>query len=94
MRLSKKEVLSIKKTIKNRDAQARIFLYGSRINDNLKGGDIDIFIVSEIMNFSDKIDILIELEEKLGERRIDLSIHSSISIKKNSFFNSIKSIEI
>ena len=94
MRLSKKEVLFIKNIIKAKDSQARIFLYGSRIDDNLKGGDIDLFIISEAMGFSDKIDILIELEKKLGDRRIDLSIHSSKSIKKNAFFKSIKSIEI
>ena len=94
MRLSEKEVLFIKNIIKVKDPQARIFLYGSRIDDNLKGGDIDIFIISEVMGFSDKIDILIELEKKLGDRRIDLSIHSSKSIKKNAFFKSIKSIEI
>ena len=94
MRLSKEEVLLIKNVIKTKDPQARIFLYGSRIDDSLKGGDIDIFIISETMGFSDKIDILIDLEEKLGERRIDLTIHSSKSIKENTFFNSIKSIEI
>lgn len=43
MRLSEKEVLFIKNIIKVKDPQARIFLYGSRIDDNLKGGDIDIF---------------------------------------------------
>ena len=94
MRLSKEEVLLIKNVIKTKDPQARVFLYGSRIDDNLKGGDIDIFIISETMGFSHKIDILIDLEGKLGERRIDLNIYSSKSIKKNAFFNSIKSIEI
>ena len=94
MRLSKEQIFLIKNTVKAKDPKAKVFLYGSRINDHLKGGDIDLFIVSEVLKFSDKIDILIDWEEKLGEQHIDLSIYNLESVQKSTFFNSIRSVEI
>ncbi len=42
MRLTSKQRQAIKQTIHNFDPQALIYLFGSLVDDNKKGGDIDL----------------------------------------------------
>ena len=73
MRLSRYESQVIKKLVEKYIINAEIYLFGSRVNDNRKGGDIDILIISENktpLRILRKINI--ELEEKLGEQKIDI----------------------
>jgi uncharacterized protein len=74
MRLSPDEIKAIKETIQSFDSKAKIWLYGSRIDDHKRGGDIDLLIFSQILNFSDKLKIKSRLYEKIGEQKIDLLI--------------------
>jgi len=75
MRLSKKEINSIKTVIAEFDPKAEIRLFGSRTDDNKKGGDIDLLLISEKISSSNKLDILIKLKEKIGDRKIDILIY-------------------
>ena len=68
------EVDIIKKTIKQVDKAAKVYLFGSRVDDSLKGGDIDLLVFSENILFMDKLKIKAQLHEKLGEQKIDLLI--------------------
>ena len=47
MRLSESEQQVIKQSIYVLDKQAKIVLFGSRANDEARGGDIDLLIVSD-----------------------------------------------
>ncbi len=47
MRLSETEQQIIKDAVLSIDPQARIYLFGSRANDNKRGGDIDLLIASD-----------------------------------------------
>ncbi len=48
MRVSQKEIQIIKDTIyKYFSNNVEIFLFGSRVDDNKKGGDIDLYILTE-----------------------------------------------
>jgi predicted nucleotidyltransferase len=76
MRLSSREVTIIKNIIRNLDSDAKIFLYGSRTQDHLAGGDIDLIVVSESLKFGDKISILTELKWQLGDQKFDLTVCS------------------
>ncbi|MDF1882573.1 nucleotidyltransferase domain-containing protein [Sulfurimonas sp. SAG-AH-194-C21] len=53
-----------------------MYLFGSRVDDTAKGGDIDLFIECEIKeNLSKKkIDFLVSLKQKIGEQKIDVVI--------------------
>jgi len=78
MRLNKTEREIIKNTVKNLDGKAKIYLFGSRVDNKKKGGDIDLLVISSKLNFSHKLKILRLLYEKLGEQRIDLVIKENI----------------
>ena len=77
IRLSKKEIEAIKEVAKEVFGEgARVFLFGSRVNPELKGGDIDLFIeVPEgKREVERKLKFLVRLKEKIGEQRIDVII--------------------
>ncbi|WP_409525360.1 nucleotidyltransferase domain-containing protein [Nitrincola sp. MINF-07-Sa-05] len=53
---------------------AQVYLFGSRTDDQKRGGDIDLFIetIDSPDNFSKKIKLLALLMESLGEQKIDI----------------------
>ena len=76
MRLANKEQLVIRDAIHQADADAIIYLFGSRVDDTAKGGDIDLLVLSRKINLMAKLDILALLHQKLGERKIDIAVYS------------------
>lgn len=90
MRLKTEDIKIIKSTLLSKLSDAKIFLFGSRVDDEKKGGDIDIYVkTSTITTLKDELRLLTQLERNGISRKIDLIIDSP---KKNrqSFFNSIK----
>ena len=54
---------------------SEVWLFGSRVDDNKKGGDIDLFVeTKENKNLKDKLKFLVELKKKIGDQKIDLII--------------------
>ena len=51
MRLTDLETEVIKKAIYSLDQHAEIYLFGSRVDERLKGGDIDLLIISKNLRF-------------------------------------------
>ena len=75
IRLTKYELKAIKETAKEVfENKAKVWLFGSRVNPNAKGGDIDIYIeVPDTKNRLDKkITYLVKLKSKIGDQKIDL----------------------
>jgi len=74
MRLSFFQVESIVKTFREVFGKGNIYLFGSRVNNAKKGGDIDLFLdVPHSTNMNKKkIQFLINLEKKIGEQKIDI----------------------
>ncbi|MGK5085960.1 nucleotidyltransferase domain-containing protein [Bdellovibrionota bacterium FG-2] len=85
MRLSDKEKTILRSTVEKFDPNSKVYLYGSRTNDALKGGDIDLLVLSETLTFSDKISILVEIKQILGEQKIDLLIANQEKQASNPF---------
>ena len=79
MRLSLKEQLSIKQTIYQFDANALVYLFGSWVDDNKRGGDIDLLVFSKRLCSTEKRKIKIKLYELIGEQKIDLIIAQNTS---------------
>ena len=74
MRLTKKEISTIKENVLGFDEHAKIFLFGSRLNNHAKGGDIDILVISEKIGFSEKIKIKTGIFKEIDEQKLDLVI--------------------
>lgn len=74
MRLSEQQIKCIATAIKEQDADARIYLFGSRADTLAKGGDIDLLVISKKIDFMQKIKIEAKLIMQLGEQKIDLVI--------------------
>jgi predicted nucleotidyltransferase len=60
--------------VKCLDNNAHVYLFGSRVDDTKKGGDIDLLILSDRLTSDDKRTIKMKLYELLGEQKIDLVI--------------------
>lgn len=72
MRLTSEQLAVITAEIYQYDANAQIYLFGSRVDDNARGGDIDLLVVSTTIDFAIKLKVLAQLMIKLGEQKIDL----------------------
>ncbi len=77
VRLSDAELRAIKETVREVFGErARVWLFGSRVRKELKGGDIDLFI--EVpkgeRNPEKKVKFLVKLKERIGEQKIDLIV--------------------
>lgn len=79
MRLSETEHTVINEAIRKHDQEAAVYLFGSRVDDTACGGDIDLMVLSRKIDIWKRLDILADLHEKLGERRIDLLVYSDFS---------------
>ena len=76
MRITEQEQQIIKATITRYDPDARVLLFGSRTDPGKKGGDIDLLVISAKLGFTDKLNILADLHQQLGEQKIDILIDS------------------
>jgi predicted nucleotidyltransferase len=94
MRLKKNEIEAIKKVTKEIFGQdAIVQLFGSRTNDALKGGDIDLLIhcnrtISSSERYQLKIEFLVQLKKVIGDQKIDVLIEGKQ--QQSNFFQSVK----
>jgi predicted nucleotidyltransferase len=75
MRLNDQYIYFIKETaVKHFGGDTNIYLFGSRVHDNLKGGDIDLLVSTDKdkMTFKNKVLFLVDLKKKLGDQKIDV----------------------
>lgn len=79
MRLDIQELEAITSSIKELDPNADIYLFGSRTDDAKKGGDIDILIISSLLNNGDKLFLKGRIFEKIEEQKIDILIAQDTS---------------
>ena len=86
MRLTKDEIRIIKETIRRRVDDAKITLFGSRVYDDKKGGDIDILVQTDKkVSLKKQLEILSELEIKGIERKVDLLFQTPYTKEQNIF---------
>ena len=76
MRLTDYEIEAIIKSFKEVFKKGEIYLFGSRVDDTKRGGDIDLYIITSKENstIDNKIKFLISLQDKIGEQKIDVVI--------------------
>lgn len=74
--------------------RAELRLYGSRVHDHLKGGDIDLLLLVDDEDTADilklqKHSLLAEIKKLLGDRKIDVMIASREEIPTHVFLDMI-----
>ena len=88
MRLTNKEIDTIKNSVLALDADARVYLFGSRIDDAKRGGDIDLLIESNILTKQDLRKIRWQIFGVFGEQKMDLVLDTGI--ENQTIINMIK----
>lgn len=93
MRLSQIQIDIINKLAgKHFEPGIIVYLFGSRIYDHKKGGDIDLFIRhtnEETLTLEAKISFLAELKSEIGDRKIDVVFDNENTRQKKNFYSSI-----
>lgn len=81
MRLQDYERQAIKESFKTVFKEGQIYLFGSRVDDRLKGGDIDLYLDPQIAeNLKEKkLKFLVEIKSRIGDQKIDVIISSDKS---------------
>ena len=74
MRLHPDQAKAIQKTIAQVDAEAEVFLFGSRVDDTRRGGDIDLLVMSTRISPDQRRKIKLRLLDLLGAQKIDLIV--------------------
>ena len=79
MRLNQNQINYFKKLSLEIFNSTNIYLFGSRTDDSMKGGDIDIYIQTNQKDniLKSKIIFLREFEKKFGEQKVDLLIDNN-----------------
>jgi predicted nucleotidyltransferase len=77
MRLKRKEINLIVQSVKTLDNRAQILLFGSRVDDSKKGGDIDLLVISKKLGYSDGLRIREKIFQEMDEQQIHLLIRRS-----------------
>ena len=81
VRLSSEEIDTLKEAVLSVDADAKVYLFGSRVERDKRGGDIDILILSDMMRLKDIRTIRLAFFKKFGEQKLDILLDSPLSCK-------------
>lgn len=89
MRLKLNEIEILKSNILKQIQDAKIILFGSRVYDDKKGGDIDIFVeTKQQVSLKQQIEILTDIRMSGLERKVDLILKTPFT-KDQSIFHTI-----
>jgi len=80
MRLSALQHEAIRDAIKRQDPKAKIILFGSRADDQARGGDIDLLIVSDRIGLREESKIRRDILDRIGWQKLDLVVRRSDQI--------------
>lgn len=77
MRLTLQQINSIKQVaLEVFGSAAQVHLFGSRVDDQSRGGDIDLYVTQAALplaaQLDDKLKFLVKIKQQLGDQRIDL----------------------
>jgi predicted nucleotidyltransferase len=74
MRLTESEIAAIREEVERLDPKAGVYLYGSRVDDTARGGDVDLLVVSETLAFRDMLRLRARILDRIGWQQLDLLV--------------------
>jgi predicted nucleotidyltransferase len=72
MRLYKEQIEVLKNKLKTLSSTAKIYLFGSLVDDTAKGGDIDLLVISDELTKKDLRLLRVEFFKYFGEQKLDI----------------------
>jgi len=72
VRLTDEQVSLFKNQLSKLSQRAKIYLFGSRVDDSKKGGDIDLLIVADDITKRDIRKVRVAFFKKFGEQKLDI----------------------
>lgn len=92
MRLTEQEKLGLIDAIEQTSPlkTAELRLYGSRVDDTKKGGDIDLLLIVPNKELKENVirnkpEILVSMKNNIGDRKIDLLICDAEAVELDPF---------
>lgn len=74
MRLDADTLKTIREEVWRLDAAAEIYLFGSRADDAAKGGDIDLLVVTDRLDFRGELRLRTRILDRIGWQQLDLLV--------------------
>ena len=74
MRLTQQQRRIIRQCVATCDPSAKVLLFGSRLDDHRRGGDIDLLIRSRKIDFIKRLRLKLALMDALGPQKIDIAV--------------------
>lgn len=98
MRLTETKIEIIRQmAAKHFGTGTRVFLFGSRVDDLKKGGDIDLFVKNadeSHLTIEAKVRFLAELKRIIGDQKIDVVFDNLMTRQKKNFYRSIMNHQV
>lgn len=74
MRLKPEVIAAIRQEVSLADPDAAIWLFGSRVDDRARGGDIDLLVVSNRLAFAEQLRLRMAILDRIGWQQLDLLV--------------------
>lgn len=72
MRLYPEQVEVLKNKLQTLSSDAKLYLFGSRVDDTARGGDIDLLVVSDKLTKKDLRLLRVDFYKHFGEQKLDI----------------------
>jgi len=72
VRLYKEQIDVLKNKLQTLSSSAKLYLFGSRVDDKKRGGDIDLLVISSELTKRDLRLLRIEFFKHFGEQKLDI----------------------
>lgn len=94
IRLDQEQIDVLKNRLRILSPDAKLYLFGSRVDDTAKGGDIDLLVISDKLTKKDLRLLRIDFFKHFGEQKIDIVLDNGDL--KDPFVKSIfqKAVEL
>ena len=74
MRLTASQIIAIREESGRLDPLAEVYLYGSRVDDAARGGDVDLLVISETLGFREVLRLRTRILDRIGWQQLDLLV--------------------
>ena len=76
VRLKEEQIDCLKSSLKQLASDAKLYLFGSRVDNTKRGGDIDLLIISDKLTKKDIRLLRVEFFKHFGEQKLDIVLDS------------------